>query len=111
MATYPPEETTEGFEFKILRSATGRFKDPEFLRRSLQEEAPAGWTLIEKFDNSRLRLKRPAAARRGDAGLQLDPYRTFVGMTEHQVGMMIGAIILGTILVVLLVVFLATRGR
>ena len=51
MATYTPEELTEGWEFKILRSATSGFKDAGFLRRSLEEEAPAGWTLIEKFDN------------------------------------------------------------
>jgi hypothetical protein len=109
MATYTPEEITEGWEFKILRSATGRFKDPEFLRRSLEEEAPAGWTLIEKFDDKRVRLKRPAAARRHDPALKCDPYRTWVGMTENQVGIMIVSIVLGTVALVLLLVFLAVR--
>jgi hypothetical protein len=32
------------------------------MQRYLAEEAQAGWTLVEKFDNSRIRLKRPAAA-------------------------------------------------
>jgi hypothetical protein len=54
-------------EFKILRSATGAFKDPAVMQRYLAEEAQAGWTLVEKFDNSRIRLKRPAAARQQDA--------------------------------------------
>ena len=109
MATYMPEELADGWEFKILRSSTNRFKDPQFLRRSLEEEAPAGWTLVEKFDNNRVRLKRPSAARRHDSTLSFDPYRTSIGMTENQLALVIVSIVLGTIALVALVVFLATR--
>ena len=109
MTGYTPEELAEGWEFKFLRSVTSRFKDPEVLRRCLEEEGRAGWTLVEKFDNSRVRLKRPAAARRGDASLKSDPYRTWVGMTEGQFGMMIAGIGLGAVALILLVVFAATR--
>lgn len=109
MTTYTPEELRDGFEFKILRSATGRFKDPEFLRRSLAEEAPAGWSLVEKFDDGRIRLKRPAAARGHDAALGVDPYRTTVGMTEQQLAIRIVLVVFGAIALVLFVVFLATR--
>ena len=109
MATYTPEEMADGWEFKILRSATRRFADPEFLRRSLEEEAAAGWTLIEKFDNNRIRLKRPATARGRDSSLTCDPYRTTVGMTEQQLTFIVVSSVLGAVGLVLLVVFLATR--
>ncbi len=32
--------------------------------------------LLEKLDSNRVRLKRPAVARKGDAHLNFDPYRT-----------------------------------
>ena len=110
MATYTPEELADGFEFKFLRSATGRFRDPEFLRQCLEEEAAAGWTLIEKFDNGRVRLKRPAAARRHDSALGSDPYRTTVGMGEGRVALVIVLIMCAVIgLVAGVAAFLAQR--
>ncbi len=63
----------------MLRSATAKFRDPVWLRTSLEEEARAGWTLVEKFDDARLRLKRPTSARAGDAALPFDARRTSVG--------------------------------
>jgi hypothetical protein len=43
MTGYAPTDLAEGWEFKILRSATGSFKNPERLREALeQESAPAG---------------------------------------------------------------------
>ena len=80
MTTYTPSDLAEGWEFKILRSATGGFGNPERLQSVLDEEQRAGWTLVEKFDNGRIRLKRPARARTGDAALDFDPMRTWVGM-------------------------------
>ena len=62
MTPYTPRDLAENWEFKILRSATGAFKDPAVMQRYLAEEAQAGWTLVEKFDNSRIRLKRPPRA-------------------------------------------------
>jgi len=79
MTPYSPSDLAEHWEFKIIRSATGKFRDPVFLKRTLDEEARAGWMLLEKFDNSRVRLKRAASARQGDLGRGVDPYRTFVG--------------------------------
>jgi len=104
MTGYTADELAEGFEFKILRSATGRFKDPGFLRQSLETEARAGWTLVEKFDNARVRLKRPAAARRGDAALGFDPYHTSVGITDVQLALTIIGIVLSALALILLVV-------
>jgi hypothetical protein len=76
MTTYTPKDLAEGWEFKILRSTISGFRRPERLRAVLEEEARAGWTLVEKFDNCRIRLKRPSDARKNDASLDQDPYRT-----------------------------------
>ena len=69
-------------EYKIIRSATGAFKDPAKFRAALDEEARAGWELVEKLDNSRARLRRSTECRKRDADLGQDPYRTQVGMSE-----------------------------
>lgn len=80
MTLYNPKDLAEGWEFKILRNATGGFSDPHWLRAVLEEEGRAGWVFLEKFDNYRVRLKRPSSARERDASLGLDAYRTWVGM-------------------------------
>ncbi len=69
-------------EYKIMRSATGAFKGPAKFRNALDEEARAGWELVEKLDNSRARLRRSSECRKRDADLGQDPYRTQVGMSE-----------------------------
>ena len=69
-------------EYKIIRSATGAFKDPAKFRAALDEEARAGWELVEKLDNSRARLRRSTECRKRDAEPGHDPYRTQVGMSE-----------------------------
>src|SRR6476646_8360654 len=76
-------------EYKIIRSATGAFKDPARFRAALDEEARAGWELVEKLDNSRARLRRSTGCRKGDADLGQDPYRTQVGMSETALGLWI----------------------
>ena len=58
MTRYTPKDIAENWEFKILRSATGAFRDPDVLRTALDAEQRAGWTLVEKFDDARVRLKR-----------------------------------------------------
>jgi hypothetical protein len=82
-------------EYKIIRSATGAFKDPAKFRAALDEEARAGWDLVEKLDNYRARLRRPIECRKRDAELGQDPYRTQVGISE-------GAVVLRILIVVLL---------
>ena len=94
MTPYTPQDLNENWEFKILRCVTGRFRDPIWLNGILQEEARAGWTMIEKFDDSRVRLKRPAKARVNDAALGFDPYRTWVGMSQWRyTGLILAAVI------------------
>ena len=84
------------FEYKIIRSVTGAFKDPTKFRAALDEEARAGWELLEKLDNSRARLRRSTDCRNGDAGLGQDPYRTQVGISEGAlaIGIVVGVFLL-----------------
>ncbi len=91
MTPYTPDDLAEGWEFKILRSSTGGFRNPEWLRSVLDQEQRAGWTLVEKFDDARIRLKRPASARRNDATLDFDPMRTWVGMRPGAFALLIVA--------------------
>ncbi|MBU1660298.1 MAG: hypothetical protein KKD28_02355, partial [Chloroflexi bacterium] len=66
MSKYTREELDNDWEFKILRSASGAFRKPELLETLLEEEALAGWEMVEKFDNSRIRFKRLKTARKRD---------------------------------------------
>jgi hypothetical protein len=79
LTEYSPRDLAEDWEFKILRSNTGAFRRPERLKEILDQESRAGWVMVEKFDNARIRLKRPASARQDDRSLDFDPYRTYVG--------------------------------
>jgi len=38
------------------------FRDPVVLRQLCEEEAEAGWILLEKLDDHRVRFKRPMVA-------------------------------------------------
>ena len=92
-------------EYKIIRSATGAFKDPAKFRAALDEEARAGWELVEKLDNSRARLRRSTECRQRDAELGQDPYRTQVGMSEAALVLsIIVAVLLGVALLIGVVV-------
>ncbi len=68
LTSYQESDLNDDWEFKIVRSMTSAFKNPDKLRQALAEEAQAGWVLVEKFDNGRLRLKRPASARARQRG-------------------------------------------
>jgi hypothetical protein len=84
MTRYTPEDLNGDWEFKIIRSITSAFKRPDVLQDVLEEERLGGWELVEKFDDGRLRLKRPKSARQDDPMLPAgyDPYRTQYGISE-----------------------------
>ena len=92
MTPYSREELENDWEFKIIRSQTGTFRKQAALQKLMEEEARAGWQLVEKFDNSRVRFKRPRSARQRDSQLPagVDPYRTHYGISE---GAFVAAII------------------
>ncbi len=104
MTPYSSRDLADDWEFKILRSSTPTFKNPERLRAALDEEAKAGWMLVEKFDNSRIRLKRPNSARQLDGKLDFDPYRTHVGMSDGGMVMLVLGIVLSFFLLFVLIV-------
>ena len=87
MTPYTDKDLAEGWEFKIVRANTPIFRKPERLRAVLEEERKGGWTLVEKFDDCRIRLKRPAGTKvvPSDFADGYDPYRTSVGMPQAQV--------------------------
>lgn len=72
----------DGWEFKIVRALHRRFKTAESVRQLCAEEAKAGWEMVEKFDDSRIRFKRRIDQRDQGAHHEIDPYRTHIGMTE-----------------------------
>ena len=47
MTPYTRTDLAEDWEFKIIRSTTGTFKKPEKMRAVLDEEACAGWVMVE----------------------------------------------------------------
>ena len=83
MTKYTSEELDKNWEFKIVRSLGNAFHRPEVFQALLQEESIAGWELVEKLDDRRVRFKRPRDARRKDINLPpgYDPYRSTYGST------------------------------
>jgi hypothetical protein len=86
MTQYTQDDLDHDWEFKIVRSNTDVFRKREVLDRLLEEEARAGWIMLEKLDDSRIRFKRPRRARAQDAYLppDVDPYRTHYGTVSSQ---------------------------
>lgn len=72
-----------GWEFKIVRARRNLFRDPVIFQCLCEEEAEAGWIMLEKLDDRRVRFKRPIALReiiKADF-LNFDPYRCHYGST------------------------------
>ena len=57
MTGYRPDELSGDWQFKIVK---GTFKTYRQIELVIQEQAEYGWTLVEIFDQSRMRFKRPA---------------------------------------------------
>lgn len=74
------------WEFKIVRAMWPSFRRRENLERFLGEEAVAGWRLVEKLDNNRVRLGRPVSERGRNLSPFIDPYRTWWGVPQGWIG-------------------------
>ena len=87
MTQYTREDLEKDWEFKIVRSYSPVFRKPEVFQALLQEESLAGWELVEKLDDRRVRFKRRRDARRRDAALPpgIDPYRTQYGRGDTRI--------------------------
>jgi len=97
MTTYGQDDLTRDWEFKIVRANRAVFGNPAHLHRLREEEARAGWTMVEKFDNFRIRFKRPLQARMNDSMLPpgVDPYRVHYGMPPAAFAALLIMIVLG----------------
>jgi hypothetical protein len=69
-------------EYKVVQSNTPMFAETSKMKQVLDEEAVAGWRLLEKLDNYKIRLQRDISHRANDAGLARDAYRTSVGVSS-----------------------------
>ena len=69
-------------EYKVITSNTPAFASTEKMHQVLAEEAQAGWELEEKYDNYKIRVGRDKSAREKDSSLNIDPYRTSVGVNN-----------------------------
>ncbi len=105
MTAYKKDDL-EGWEFKIMRSYTGKFKDNKFVQQLCREEARAGWEMLEKFDEYRIRFKRRVDNRPNDQFLKFDPYRTSVGFgINHIVAVILGVAALGVGVAIMMAIF------
>ena len=102
------KDDLEGWEFKIVRTATRRFRRPDAVRQLCDEEARAGWEMLEKLDDCRIRFKRSVEHRAHDAYLDGDPYRTQVGISANRLELSIAAgvvLAMGVVLLAAMLVF------
>ena len=69
-------------EYKVITSQTALFGDTAKMHEVLDQEAKAGWRLLEKQDNYKIRLQREVSHRENDSNLDIDAYRTAVGVSS-----------------------------
>ena len=103
MAQYTQDDLKGDWEFKIVRSDSAAFRKSEVLNKLIEEEAQAGWVMLEKFDDNRVRFKRPRSARARDSFLpeDVDPYRTRYGARSAQYAVLVGSLVAGVLVVAL----------
>ncbi len=103
-------DNMEKWEFKIVRSDSNAFRKPDVLATLVEEEALSGWEMLEKFDNKRVRFRRPVEARKRDAMLPeyVDPYRTKYGSPTQAMAIAIGV---GVLLLGIIVYAALQRGN
>jgi hypothetical protein len=109
MTRYTTDELQNDWEFKIVRTADGRFHNPDILQQLMDEESVAGWQMLEKLDDNRVRFKRPISARRRDDLLpaEVDPYRTQIGrgLASSQTRVVLVTAVVAAVLIAGIVVF------
>jgi len=69
-------------EYKVVQSTTPLFAKLQNIEAIMAEEAKAGWQLVEKYDNYKLRLQRNISHRANDKALAFDAYRSQVGVSN-----------------------------
>ena len=69
-------------EYKTIQAQTPLFADSKKMRAVLDEEAKAGWQLLWKEDNYKMKLQRDVSHRENDKNLDFDAYRSSVGVSS-----------------------------
>ena len=69
-------------EYKTMQAQTPLFADSKKMQEVLAIEAKAGWDLLEKEDNYRIKLHRDISHRENDKNLGFDAYRSSVGVSS-----------------------------
>lgn len=97
----PTDQQLVGWEYKIVRANRDLFRDQAVLQKLCQEEAKAGWILLEKLDDRRVRFKRLIALRNvlDEAQLPHDPYRCHYGSSWTPLTI-VGSIVAVTVMVI-----------
>ncbi|MFT4886946.1 MAG: hypothetical protein ACJA2D_000931 [Pseudohongiellaceae bacterium] len=91
-------------EYKVLQSQTPLFVSTAKMQELLAEESKAGWRLLEKEDNYRIKLQRDISNRDNDKNLDFDAYRSTIGVSSV---LTYGATALFTLAVVSIILYLA----
>lgn len=91
-------------EYKVIQSQTPLFADTTRMHEVLAQEEKAGWQLLEKEDNYKIRLQRNISFRANDKNLDFDAYRSTVGVSPVVTYGMTAVI---TVAVVSLILYLA----
>ncbi len=69
-------------EYKTLHAQTPLFADSNKMHEVLEQEAKAGWQLLSKDDNYKIKLQRDISNRDNDKNLGFDAYRSSVGVSS-----------------------------
>lgn len=69
-------------EYKTIQAQTPLFADSTKLHSVLDQEAKAGWQLLWKEDNYKVKLQRNISHRENDKNLDFDAYRSSVGVSS-----------------------------
>jgi predicted alpha/beta-hydrolase family hydrolase len=109
LTAYSPDDLAKGWEFKIVRANTAAFRKSEVMQQVCDEEARTGWELVEKFDDSRLRFKRPTSARNNPSPTGLDPYRTTYGMSQGKLTTIILIAVFGSMALIFAVILIIAK--
>lgn len=112
MTNYSNDDLNNNWEFKIVRSETDIFRRPEVFQQLLAEEQIAGWEMVEKLDDRRVRFKRNKDARRRDIRLPegYDPYRTTYGRSNFRLVFSLLAMSI-SIAAILFAMFMENQGN
>lgn len=69
-------------EYKIIQAQTPLFAETAKMHELLEVEATAGWRLLEKESNYRIKLQREVSHRKNDPSLNIDAYRSTIGVSS-----------------------------